>query len=101
MVATVGGKVDHAVIQASPVPVEHVGSGVTRVGVRLNIPVGVNCTFPFGKSFASALAGVATTDVSMRGVPLPHAPVAMTRDKTTTETSSRTATSRFVHHIKN
>jgi hypothetical protein len=38
------------------------GSGVIVVGGLLNVPVGMNCTRPFGKFLASALAGLAVTD---------------------------------------
>jgi len=32
----------------------------------------VNCTWPLGKSIASALGGLTDTDCSWRGLPLPH-----------------------------
>jgi hypothetical protein len=73
MVAIVLGEVDHAVMQLPVAPdAEHDGRGVTLVGAWLKIPVGVNCTVPFGKLCASALAGVAVTDSSIRALLLPH-----------------------------
>ena len=72
MVAIVFGEVDHAVMQLPVAPdAEHDGRGVTLVGALLKIPVAVNCTVPFGKFCASALAGVAVIDSSIRA-PLPH-----------------------------
>ena len=73
MVAIVFGEVDHAVMQLPVAPcAEHDGRGVTLVGALLKIPVGVNCTVPFGKFCASALAGVAVTESSIRALLLPH-----------------------------
>ena len=72
MVAIVFGEVDHAVRQLPAAPDEHDGIGVTFVGGLLKVPVAMNCTRPFGKSCASALAGVAMTDTSIRGLLLPH-----------------------------
>jgi hypothetical protein len=85
MVAIVSGEVDQAVMQL-PVAfaAEHEGRGVTVVGGLLKIPVGVNCTLPFGKFFASALAGVAVTDSSMRA-PLLHPVLRAARHTTRTE----------------
>jgi hypothetical protein len=73
---------DHAVIQESAELIaEHAGRGVTRVGALLKIPVGVNCTCPLVKSWASAIAGLAMTDWSIRGLLLPHPVLATKTDK--------------------
>jgi len=73
MLAIVLGDVDHAVMQLPVAPdAEHDGRGVTLVCALLKIPVGVNCTVPFGNFCASALAGVAVTDSSIRALLLPH-----------------------------
>ena len=86
MVAIVFGEVDHAVRQLPVAPgAEHDGRGVTLVGALLKIPVAVNCTLPFAKFCASALAGVAMTDSSIRALVLPHPIQSAARLKTRIE----------------